>query len=1103
MEALAKPAAAGDNRSVASDPKCEASLVSDPRPDKTLPVQPDAATLPPSAPPLPTWDALPGRPSTAGPAPMGTGVPGYEVLDELGRGGMGVVYRARHFGLNRHVALKMILAGAHAGDVELTRFLAEAQALALLQHPNVVQVYDSGRHEGLPFMALELVPGGSLRDKLNGGPLPPRQAALFIEQVARGVHAAHEHGIIHRDLKPHNILLAADATPKVTDFGLAKRLQGEGEGEDAGLTRTGTVMGTPSYMAPEQAGGDGKNVGPAADVYALGAVLYECLTGRPPFQAANVIDTLLQVTTREPVPVRALQPTVPRDLETICLKCLAKEPPKRYPSAAALANDLGRWLRGEPILARPAGWLERAVRWCRRNPTVASLTALLALALLGGATVATFFAIRARDEADEARAQAHRADGEATANAALAAKEKLALEAAQKAGREAAQQLRLAENRRYAGLLRLAHLHAQNGDFAEALALLKQAPAAEAGWELGHLDRWPNGAYRALGPPGLVAYSGEEGVAFSPDGRLVASAGLNGVSIWGTERGELVFSLSSGNFRGLGVAFSRDGKLLASCGTIQKQAVVRVWDVTTGNEAPGGRELAEVSRCIAFTPDSRGLIVVPAQRGAGGMLSWELATGKELAAVPGADKAYGCVTVSPDGRWLAAEVPFRDKADPRAEVRIWDLAAGKPMPALKDAPYLNRGNLVNFAFSSAGRWIAVPGSGDGHVRVWAVETGALVQTLRGHTERVSAVAFSADSGLLASISPTDHTARVFDVSSGRELHRLRASWQPQAVAFSPGGRRLAVMSAGRVDLWYLDRRAEAVPLEPAVQGRPNAVQFLNDDRLLVARSDPVFCQFWDLSSRKQDFGPELFPGEAVQSGSVLPSPDGSRLAARTLKEFVVLDAQTGKRQLVLPNEGEKAGHPIKYAFSSDGSLLLTGERNGRVRVWELGTGKALHQFDLKPGHRPDAVCFDPRGQFVAVTAIGASKFLVIWEKFATTRVLEKVIRGDHMAVSPDGRSLVVSFGKFWVLDTATWEVRQEREVGRNPIRSLAFSHDGKRLFTGHDDGLMWVWDTSTWEQLLSLPAATGPVEQIAVSPGGRWLATRAGADLKLWEGGPP
>jgi serine/threonine protein kinase len=374
-----------------------------PNDDSTTPPRPpneqqdELATLPPS----------PGVAASATERPV---VLGYEILSELGRGGMGVVYKARQVNLNRIVALKMILSAAHAGQADLARFRLEAEAIARLQHPNIVQVFEIGEQGGLPWFALEYCSGGSLDKKLAGTPIEAKVAAHLVRTLAEAMHAAHQANVIHRDLKPANILLSfsrdaesaersapeapvaalrfADSAsrlngvaPKITDFGLAKKL------DEQGQTQTGAIMGTPSYMAPEQASGT-KDVGPAADVYALGAILYECLTGRPPFRAATPLDTLMQVVTEEPVPPRLLQAKVPRDVETICLKCLEKTPQRRYESAAALAEDLHRFLQDESIKARRPGLAERGLRWLRKQGRQAVLTAAVSaavlLAVLGG-----------------------------------------------------------------------------------------------------------------------------------------------------------------------------------------------------------------------------------------------------------------------------------------------------------------------------------------------------------------------------------------------------------------------------------------------------------------------------------------------------------------------------------------------------------------------------------------------------------------------------------------------------------------------------------------------------------------------------------------------
>jgi eukaryotic-like serine/threonine-protein kinase len=308
-------------------------------------------------------------------------IPGYEVLGELGRGGMGLVYKARQLRLNRIVALKMILAGNHASPEARVRFLAEAESVAKLHHPHIVQIFAFGDCDGHPFFEMEYVAGGSLSDRLDGTPRPPRDAARLVETLARAIDEAHRLGIVHRDLKPANILLTADGIPKIADFGLAKCLDVE-----TGLTQTQFIVGSPSYMAPEQTGQSSTPIGPAADVYSLGVLLYELLTGRPPFQAATVLETLEQVRSDEPIPPSRLRPQLPRDLVTICLKCLEKEPLRRYASSIELADDLRRFESGQTIRARPLGALERLWRWCRREPVVASLALALLTGLIGVAS---------------------------------------------------------------------------------------------------------------------------------------------------------------------------------------------------------------------------------------------------------------------------------------------------------------------------------------------------------------------------------------------------------------------------------------------------------------------------------------------------------------------------------------------------------------------------------------------------------------------------------------------------------------------------------------------------------------------------------------------
>jgi WD40 repeat protein len=851
-------------------------------------------------------------------------VPGYEILGKLGQGGMGVVYRARDTRLDRVVALKMLRGGTQASDQDLARFRAEAEAVARLQHPNVVQVYEVGEVAGLPFFALEYVEGGSLASRLDGTPWPARRAAALVEVLARALHTAHGRGIVHRDATPGNVLMAADGTPKWTDFGLAKRLDAA-----VGQTDTGAILGTPGYLAPEAAAGRSKEVGPAGDVYGVGAILYKLLTGRPPFRAETVLATHQQVLTDEPVPPVRLNPKVPRDLETVCLKCLHKEPARRYASAAALADDLRRFQEGRPIAARPVGAWERGRKWVRRRPAMAGLVGLAVVALLalGGGLVGLWYSARLAD----ANGRLTKALGEA--------------EAAKRIAEQAREELRRVH---YSRDLDLARSQSRENLVADAERILEGCPADLRGWEWHHVKHLCHADLLTL----RGHTSGVWGVSFSPDCRRLATASKDGTAkVWDAQTGQEVLTLiHTGPV--LSVCFSPDGRRLASA---SNDGTGKVCDAQTGQELLSLHGHTGPVTSVWFSPDGRRLASASNDNT---VRVWDAQSGHEALTLKEHTAFVTSVCFSRDARNLAS-------ASLDGTAKVYDAQTGRLGLTFKG----HTSGVTGVCFSPDGKHLA-SASLDGTAKMYDAQTGRLGLTFWGHTSGVTGLCFSPDSIFLATASE-DGTTKVWDAKTGQQVRTLKGHTNGiVGVTFSHDGRRLATASEDQTaKVWGLQRGEEALTLRRHIRG-VTGVSFSPDGQRLATASEDQTAKVWNAQTGQEAL---TLHGHRFGVRAVCFSPDGQRLATASLDETKVWDAQTGAELLTL--RGHTSG-ATGVSFSPDGQRLATASLDGTAKVWDAQTGQEL--LTLKGHtHRVTGVSFSADGQRLATASLDGT--VKVWD----------------------------------------------------------------------------------------------------------------------------
>jgi WD40 repeat protein len=1024
----------------------------------------------------------------------------YVLQTVLGEGGMGVVYRAKQVSLNRLVAVKMIRAGLWAGEDEVRRFKNEAEAVAGLDHPQIVPIYEIGSHDGQHYFSMKLVGEAGLATKLPRYAADPRAAARLVAEIARAVHHAHQRGILHRDLKPSNILLDAEGHPSVTDFGLAKKLGRNGE-----LSVSGSILGTPAYMSPEQASGRRGSVTTATDVYGLGAILYTALTGRPPFQADDVLETLEQVRGRIPERPSVLNARVDRDLETICLKCLEKDPKRRYDSASALADDLVRYLRGEPILARRTGAWERLRKWSRRHPAAAALVGTSAIAALtiAGLGVSLFIHSQLRSAyAEVIRQRGIAEEHRGIAEAALASERTF-----------------LYQNR-----IMFADRELNDNSPHNAEELLDECPPDRREWEWNYLKRQCQTALKTIPcEPGLV-----RPVVISPDGRLIATGTFfsGTVKVWDSQSGELSTTLSGhqvGEDSAVWCAFAPEGKRIASVGGSRyRPNHLLVHEVATGKELLRVRLPTGQGASPAFSPDDGTQIVVSSGevRGmaalgkhAGWLKAYDAVTGKERCNFPTDGQNALAPSFSRDGKSVIAVLGHWDADDQSGtlnEVRVWNATTGAKRLTIRNE---NTRDLISACFSPDDRTIATCGY-DSTLRLWDAVDGHELAVFRGHRACTNFAAFSPDGRRIASTSD-DGSARIWDLQTGETLITLRGHrGNFDSVAFSSDGQRLVTSSTdGTVKIWNAntDPRARSITVSDR---HVWALAFSPDSHRLVTGGHDGVLKLWEVPSGRLV---KAWTGHTQPVWDVAFSPDGSRIAsgagdwtnADQLGEVHIWDATTGT--VLHPLRAHKAiARCIR--FSSDGRTLISagGETytpGQEIIFWDVATGKRQRTIpNLEGGASALARSRDGR-RIAGHFAFGLRTWDVETGQSLTSLERPTSSTGS-LAYSGDGRTLFAtsSFGFVDVWDVATGQSRKTLRADKFWTMSLAVSPAGTRMVTTGSDNTLKLWDTMTYQHLITLHGhATRSIgiRGVAFSPDGGWIASSDSLGVvKLWDGSP-